>query len=97
MKKHLSTIVTVIALVVAIIAQFRISDLQDKIRQLENNLNNNARNLDKKQPSFKYSLFVWMFNFIVICLFFFISRFFAKITKNYNLLPSFSTIILFQV
>lgn len=49
MKKHLSTIVTVIALVVAIIAQFRISDLQDKIRQLENNLNNNISMMQSNQ------------------------------------------------
>ncbi len=30
-------------------------------------MNNNARNLDEKQTSFKYRLFVWMFNFVVIC------------------------------
>ena len=41
MKKRLSTIVTVVALVIAIIAQFRISALQDEIRQLRNDLNNN--------------------------------------------------------
>ena len=51
MKKHLSTIVTVIALVVAIIAQFRISDLQDKIRQLENNLNNNISMMQSNQSN----------------------------------------------
>lgn len=41
MKKRLTTIVTVVALVIAIIAQFRISALQNEIRQLRNDLNNN--------------------------------------------------------
>lgn len=30
-------------------------------------MNNNARNLDEKQPSFKYRLFVGLFNAIIIC------------------------------
>ena len=41
MKKQLTTIVAVVALVIAVIAQFRISALQDEIRQLRNDLNNN--------------------------------------------------------
>ena len=39
MKKHLSTIVTVLALAIAVISQFRISNLQGEIRQMENRLN----------------------------------------------------------
>lgn len=41
MNKRLPTIVTVVALLIAIIAQFRISALQDEIRQLRNDLNTN--------------------------------------------------------
>ena len=41
MKKQLTTIVAVVAVVIAVIAQFRISALQDEIRQLRNDLNNN--------------------------------------------------------
>ncbi len=41
MKKHLSTIITVAALIIAIVAQFRISALQGEIRQLRNDLNSN--------------------------------------------------------
>ena len=34
MKKHLSTVATVLALVIAVVSQFRISNLQSEIHQL---------------------------------------------------------------
>lgn len=49
MKKHLSTIVTVLALVVAVVSQFRISNLQDEIRQMENRFNNSISTLQSNQ------------------------------------------------
>jgi len=49
MKKHLSTIVTVLALVIAVVSQFRISTLQSEIQQLENHLNNSISMLQSNQ------------------------------------------------
>ena len=51
MKKYLCTLVTVAALVVAIIAQFRISALQDEIRRLRNDLNNSLSRMQSDQNS----------------------------------------------
>ena len=51
MKKHLSTIVTVLALVIAVISQFRISNLQSEIQQLENHLNNSISMLQSNQSA----------------------------------------------
>ena len=51
MKKHLSTIVTVLALVIAVISQFRISNLQSEIQQLENHLNNRISMLQSNQSA----------------------------------------------
>lgn len=42
MKKHLSTIVTILALIIAVVSQFRISNLQSEMRQMENRLNNST-------------------------------------------------------
>lgn len=51
MKKHLSTIVTVLALAIAVISQFRISNLQDEIRQMENRFNNSISTLQSNQSA----------------------------------------------
>ena len=51
MKKHLSTIVTVLALAIAVVSQFRISNLQSEIQQLENNLNNSISMLRSDQSA----------------------------------------------
>ena len=48
MKKHLSTIVTVLALVIAVVSQFRISNLQSEMRQMENRLNNSISTIKLK-------------------------------------------------
>ena len=51
MKKQLSTIVTVLALVIAVVSQFRISNLQSEIRQLETHLNNSYSMLQSNQSA----------------------------------------------
>ena len=51
MKKHLSTIVTVLALTIAVISQFRISNLQGEIRQMENRLNSSISNVQSNQSN----------------------------------------------
>jgi len=51
MKKHLSTIVTVLALTIAVISQFRISNLQSELQQLENRLNNSISMLQSNQSA----------------------------------------------
>ena len=51
MKKHLSTIVTVLALVISVISQLRISNLQSEIQQLENHLNNSISMLQSNQSA----------------------------------------------
>ena len=51
MKKHLSTIVTVLALAIAVISQFRISNLQGEIRQMENRLNSSISNVQTNQSN----------------------------------------------
>ena len=54
MKKHLSTIVTVLALIIAVISQFRISNLQSEMRQMENRLNNSISTMQSNQSSAIY-------------------------------------------
>ena len=54
MKKHLSTIVTVLALVIAVVSQFRISNLQSEMRQMENRLNNSISTMQSNQSSAIY-------------------------------------------
>ena len=51
MKKHLSTVATVLALVIAVVSQFRISNLQSEIHQLENQLNNSVSMLQSNQSA----------------------------------------------
>ena len=51
MKKHLSTIVAVLALVIAVASQFRISNLQSQIQQLENHLNNSISMIQSNQSA----------------------------------------------
>ena len=51
MKKHLSTIVTGVALVIAVVSQFRISELQSEIRQMENRLNNSISMVQSNQSN----------------------------------------------
>ena len=51
MKKQLSTIVTVLALVIAVVSQFRISNLESEIRQLETHLNNSYSMLQSNQSA----------------------------------------------
>ena len=51
MKKHLSTIVTVVALVIAVASQFRIANLQSQIQQLENHLNNSISMIQSNQSA----------------------------------------------
>lgn len=51
MKKHLSTIVTVLALVIAVISQFRISNLQSELQSMENRLNNSISTMQSNQSN----------------------------------------------
>lgn len=51
MKKHLSTIVTVLALVIAVISQFRISNLQSELQSVENRLNNSISTMQSNQSA----------------------------------------------
>ena len=51
MKKHLSTIVTVLALAIAVVSQFRISNLQSEIQRMENRLNNSISNVQSNQSA----------------------------------------------
>ena len=51
MKKSVSTIVTVLALAIAVISQFRISNLQGEIRQMENRLNSSISNVQSNQSN----------------------------------------------
>ena len=51
MKKHLSTSVTVLALAIAVVSQFRISELQSEIRQMENRLNNSISTMQSNQSN----------------------------------------------
>lgn len=51
MKKHLSTIVTVLALVIAVISQFRISNLQSELQSVENRLNNSISTMQSNQSN----------------------------------------------
>ena len=51
MKKHVSTIATVLALAIAVVSQFRISNLQSEIQQMENRLNNSISNVQSNQSA----------------------------------------------
>lgn len=51
MKKHLSTIIIILALVIAVVSQFRISNLQSEIQQMENRLNNSISMLQSNQSA----------------------------------------------
>ena len=51
MKKHLSTIVTVLALVIAVVSQFRISNLENEIQQLKNHLNSSLSMAQSNQSA----------------------------------------------
>ena len=51
MKKHLSTIVTVLALVIAVVSQFRISNLENEIQQLRNHLNSSLSMAQSNQSA----------------------------------------------
>jgi len=51
MKKHLSTIVTVLALAVAVVSQFRISNLQSEMQRMENRLNNSISTMQSNQSN----------------------------------------------
>ena len=51
MKKHLSTIVTVLALVIAVVSQFRISNLQSEMQRMENRLNNSITTMQSNQSN----------------------------------------------
>lgn len=51
MKKHLSTIVTVLALVIAVSSQIRISDLRSEMQRMENRLNNNISTMQSNQSA----------------------------------------------
>ena len=51
MKKHLSTIITILALAIAVVSQFRISNLQDEIQRMENRLNNSISNVQSNQSN----------------------------------------------
>ena len=51
MKKHLSTIVTVLALVIAVVSQFRISNLQSEMQRMENRLNNSISMMQSNQSA----------------------------------------------
>lgn len=51
MKKHLSIIVTVLALVIAVVSQFRISNLKSEMRQMENRLNNSISTMQSNQSN----------------------------------------------
>lgn len=51
MKKHLSTIVTVLALAIAVVSQFRISNLQSEMQRMENRLNNSISTMQSNQSN----------------------------------------------
>jgi len=51
MKKHLSTIVTVLALAIAVVSQFRISNLQSEMQRMENRLNNSISTMQSNQSA----------------------------------------------
>ena len=51
MKKYISTIVTVLALGIAVVSQFRISGLESEIRQMENRLNNSISMIQSDQSA----------------------------------------------
>jgi len=51
MKKNFSTIVTVLALVIAIVSQFRISNLQSEMQRMENRLNNSISTMQSNQSA----------------------------------------------
>ena len=49
MKKHISTLMTVLALGIAVVSQFRISGLENEIQQMENRLNNSISMIESNQ------------------------------------------------
>ena len=51
MKKTLSTIVTVLALVIAVVSQFRISNLQSEMQRMENRLSNSISMMESNQSA----------------------------------------------
>ena len=51
MKKTLSTIVTVLALVIAVVSQFRISNLQSEMQRMENRLSNSISMMQSNQSA----------------------------------------------
>ena len=51
MKKHFSTIVTVLALIIAVVSQFRISNLKSEMQRMENRLNNSITTMQSNQSN----------------------------------------------
>lgn len=51
MKKHISTIMTVLALGIAVVSQFRISWLESEIQQMENRLSNSISMMQSNQSA----------------------------------------------
>lgn len=51
MKKHISTIMTVLALGIAVVSQFRISGLESEIQQMENRLSNSISMMQSDQSA----------------------------------------------
>jgi len=51
MKKYISTVVTVLALGIAVVSQFRISGLESEIQQMENRLNNSISMIQSNQSA----------------------------------------------
>lgn len=54
MKKHLSIIVAVLALAIAVVTQFRISNLKSEMQQMENRLNNSISLMQSNQDNAIY-------------------------------------------
>lgn len=54
MKKHLSIIVAVLALAIAVVSQFRISNLKSEMQQMENRLNNSISMMQSNQDNAIY-------------------------------------------
>lgn len=51
MKKHLSTIVTVLVLAIAVVSQFRISNLQSEMQRMENRFNSSISTMQSNQSA----------------------------------------------
>ena len=51
MKKHISTIITVLALGIAVVSQFRISWLESEIQRMENRLSNSISMMQSNQSA----------------------------------------------